>query len=62
MGKSLFQGFYRNFIYERNETEIVTFQKIRTKDIYNMGLSMLHSSEGGRKDQTDYGSKLGFET
>ena len=33
------------------ETEIVTFQKIRTKDI---GLSMLHSSEGGRKEQTDY--------
>uniref|UniRef100_J3MLC4 Uncharacterized protein n=1 Tax=Oryza brachyantha TaxID=4533 RepID=J3MLC4_ORYBR len=48
MGKSLFQGFYRNFIYE---TEIVTFQKIRTKDI---GLSMLHFSAGGRKDQTDY--------
>ena len=51
MGKSLFQGFYRNFIYERNETEIVTFQKIGTKDI---GLSMLHSSEGGKKDQTNY--------
>lgn len=51
MGKSLFRGFYRNFIYERNETEIVTFQKIGTKD---MGPSMLHSSEGGRKDQTDY--------
>jgi len=59
MEKGLFPGFYRNFIYERNETEIVTFQKIRTKDI---GLSMLHSSEGGRKDQTDYWSKLGFET
>jgi hypothetical protein len=58
MGKSLFWGFYRNFIYERNETEIVTFQKIGTKDI---GLSMLHSSEGGRKDQTDYWSKLVFE-
>lgn len=42
---------FLSFIYERNETEIVTFQKIRTKDI---GLSMLHSSEGGRKDQTDY--------
>ena len=49
MEKGLFPGFYRNFIYERNETEIVTFQKIRTKDI---GLSMLHSSEGGRKDKT----------
>ena len=54
MGKSLFQGFYRNFIYERHETEIVTFQKIGTKDI---GLSMFHSSEGGRKDQTDCGRK-----
>jgi hypothetical protein len=51
MGKSLFRGFYRTFIYERNEMEIVTFQKIGTKDI---GLSMLHSSEGGRKDQNDY--------
>lgn len=30
---SIFLGFYRNVIYERNETKIVTFQKIRTKDI-----------------------------
>jgi ABC-type transport system involved in cytochrome c biogenesis permease subunit len=32
--------------------EIVTFQKIRTK---SLDLSMLHPSEGGKKDQTDYG-------
>ena len=55
MEKGLFPGFYRNFIYERNETEIVTFQKIRTKDI---GLSMLHSSEGGRKDKTKTDSTI----
>jgi hypothetical protein len=59
MGKSLFQGFYKNFIYEWHKIEIVTFQKIRTKDI---GLPILHSSEGGGKDWTDYWSKLGFET
>jgi hypothetical protein len=45
MEKSLFQGFYRDFIYE---TGIVTF--IRTK---SLDLSMLHPSEGGKKDQTD---------
>ena len=48
MEKSLFQGFYRDFIYE---TGIVTFQKIQTK---SLDLSMLHLSEGGKKDQTDY--------
>jgi hypothetical protein len=37
------------FIYE---TKIFTFQKIRTK---SLDLSMLHPSEGGKKDQTDYG-------
>ena len=58
MEKSLFQGFYRDFIYEtgivtfQKIRTIVTFQKIRTKAL---DLSMLHSSEGGKKDKTDYG-------